>query len=83
MPMFMCGDYNGAGIANNMIDGGYVNSKKVALNKVNDVATMSGGSEIDFIFTNGIDVGVTYYEVGDENESSDHFPVIVKFKFYK
>lgn len=83
MPMFMCGDYNGSGIANVMRDYGYVNSKKVALNKVNDVATMSGGSEIDFIFTNGIESAVTYYEVGVENESSDHFPVVIKVKFIK
>lgn len=83
MPMFMCGDYNGSGIAKVMRDYGYVNSKKVALNKVNDVATMSGGSEIDFIFTNGIGSVVTYYEVGNENESSDHFPLVIKIKFIK
>ena len=83
MPMFMCGDYNGSGVANVMRDYGYVNSKKVALNKVNDVGTMSGGSEIDFIFTNGIGSNVTYYEVGTENESSDHFPLVIKIKFIK
>ena len=83
MPMFMCGDYNGSGIETIMINHGYVSSKNVAAEKVNDVATMSGGSEIDFVFTNGRDVGITYYTVVEEETDSDHFPVLVKFKFEK
>ena len=83
MPMFMCGDYNGSGIETIMINHGYASSKNVAAEKVNDVATMSGGSEIDFVFTNGRDVGITYYKVVEEETDSDHFPVLVKFKFEK
>ena len=83
MPMFMCGDYNGSGIETIMINHGYASSKNVAAEKVNDVATMDGGSEIDFIFTNGRDVCVSYYKVLEEHLNSDHFPVLVKFKFEK
>ena len=81
--MFMCGDYNGSGIETIMINHGYASSKNVAAEKANDVATMDGGSEIDFIFTNGRDVCVSYYKVLEEQLNSDHFPVLVKFKFEK
>ena len=83
MPMFMCGDYNGSGVESIMINHGYVSSKNVALDRVNDIPTMEGGNEIDFIFTNGRDVGITYYKVLSEQTNSDHFPVLVKFKFEK
>ncbi len=83
LPMFMCGDYNGAGVENIMNGFGYVSTEKVAAEKVNAGETFSGGSKIDFIFTNGKCVSVTHYEVDNDNESSDHYPVIVKYKFSK
>ena len=83
MPMFMCGDYNGAGIEKIMAEHGYLSTETAAAEKVNPGNTYSGGSKIDFIFTNGKGITVTYYEVDNDNENSDHYPIIVKFKFIK
>lgn len=83
MPMLMCGDYNGSGIEKIMIEHGYLSSETPAAEKVNPGGTMSSGIKIDFIFTNGKDITVTYYEVDNDNPNSDHYPIIVKFKFIK
>lgn len=83
MPMLMCGDYNGSGIEKIMIEHGYLSTETAAAEKVNPGNTFSGGSKIDFIFTNGKGITVTYYEVDNDNENSDHYPIIVKFKFIK
>ena len=83
LPMFMCGDYNGSGVEKIMNGHGYVSVEKVAAERVNPGNTFSGGSKIDFIFTNGNGVSVTYYEVDNDNASSDHYPVIAKYKFIK
>ena len=83
LPMLMSGDYNSSSMATRMIGYGYANSKNVAAVKVNAVGTNSNGNEIDFIFTNGRGLTVTHYEVMNENESSDHYPVVVKIKFLK
>jgi len=83
MPMLMCGDYNGSGVEKIMVEHGYLSSETPAAEKVNPGNTFSGGSKIDFIFTNGKGITVTYYEVDNDNENSDHYPIIVKFKFIK
>jgi endonuclease/exonuclease/phosphatase family metal-dependent hydrolase len=83
LPMFMCGDYNGSGVENIMDGHGYVSTEKIASEKVNPGNTYSGGSKIDFIFTNGKGVTVTHYEVKNNNDSSDHYPIVVKYKFTK
>lgn len=83
MPMLMCGDYNGSGIEKIMVEHGYLSSETPAAEKVNQGGTMSSGIKIDFIFTNGKDITVTYYEVDNDNPNSDHYPIIVKFKFIK
>ena len=83
MPMFMCGDYNGSGVEKIMVEHGYLSSETPAAEKVNPGNTFSGGSKIDFIFTNGKGITVTYYEVDNDNGNSDHYPIIVKFKFIK
>ena len=36
-----------------------------------------------YIFTNGNRVTVTHFEVGKDNASSDHYPVVAKIKFLK
>ncbi len=82
-PMFMSGDYNGAGVEKIMNEYGYVSTEKIAAAKVNPGNTFSGGSKIDFIFTNGKEITVTHYEVKNDNESSDHYPIVVKFRFSK
>ena len=83
MPMLMCGDYNSAAMEKAMIDCGYISTEKTAAQKVNAGATHSGGSKIDYIFTNGNRVTVTHFEVGKDNASSDHYPVVAKIKFLK
>ncbi len=83
LPMFMCGDYNGSGVEKIMDGHGYVSTERVAAERVNAGNTYSGGSKIDFIFTNGKGVTVTHYEVKNDNESSDHYPIVVKYKFAK
>lgn len=83
MPMLMCGDYNGSGVEKIMIEHGYLSTETAAAEKVNPGNTFSGGSKIDFIFTNGKGITVTYYEVDNDNANSDHYPIIVKFKFIK
>lgn len=83
LPMIMCGDYNGSGIENIMVDEGYLSMETAAAQKVNPGKTIPSGNKLDFIFTNCKDITATYYEVDNDNENSDHYPLIAKFKFIK
>ncbi|MBO5701497.1 MAG: hypothetical protein J6S71_03570 [Clostridia bacterium] len=83
LPMIMCGDYNGSGVEKIMVNEGYLSMETAAAQKVNYGKTTPGGSKIDFIFTNCKGITATYYEVDNDNENSDHYPLIAKFKFIK
>lgn len=83
LPMIMCGDYNGSGVEKLMVAEGYLSMETAAAEKVNPGNTIPSGSKIDFIFTNCKDITATYYEVDNDNENSDHYPLIAKFKFIK
>jgi endonuclease/exonuclease/phosphatase (EEP) superfamily protein YafD len=81
--MIMCGDYNGSGVEKLMVAEGYLSMETAAAQKVNPGKTIPSGNKLDFIFTNCKDITATYYEVDNDNDNSDHYPLIAKFKFLK